>query len=218
MFGKTLLQWLWSSMESVHKTQAGWQRSHLYLPLMLCWILIWGYSDHAIAQLRQQPATNPVPARLQTLLQQRPAIPQVTANTPSQKGFTVPSLWWTSRQFGEKLILDWQAYGTEQVGSQQINVIVRPELWTRYTYFERYGFLLKFGRDASNFGYQLLVLDSEDFLLGAYTCNFAQSNPKFISGVVDARSQPIPKYRGRGATSSLPCQLWLSPNSPSGTL
>lgn len=206
-------------MEPVQETRDGWQRSSPpHLTLALCWIFIWGYSGNAIAQLRQQPPTNPVPARLQTLLENRPAIPRVTAETPSQKGFTVPSLWWTSQQFGEKLVLDWQAYGAGQVGSQQINVIVRPELWTRYTYFERYGFLLKFGRDASNFGYQLLVFDSEDFLLGAYTCDFAQSNPKVISGVVDVRSQPIPKYRDREFTSGLPCQLWLSPNSPSSTL
>lgn len=170
----------------------------------------------AIAQPRRQPPTNPIPTELQTLSEKRSATPKVTADTPSQRGFTVPSLWWTSQQFGEKLVLDWQAYGAGQVGNRQINVIVRPELWTRYTYYERYGFVLKFGTDASNFGYQLLVLDSEDFLLGAYTCDFAHSNPTFISGVVDSQSQPIPNYVSPGSPKSLSCRLWLSPNYPRG--
>lgn len=173
-------------------------------------------SDIAASQPRRPFSTKALPAELQTLLENRPQGPIVTANTPSQKGFTVPSLWWTNQQFGEKLVVDWQVYGVGQVGNQQINVIVRPELWTRYSYYERYAFVLKFGTDASNFGYQLMVLDSQDFLLGAYTCDFAQSDPNFISGLLDARSQPIPDYVDRNSTQNLPCRLWLNPNYPRG--
>ncbi len=171
-------------------------------------------SDIAIAQPRRQPVTNALPTELQTLLENRPNGPIISADAPSQKGFTVPSLWWTNEQFGEKLVLDWRAYGVDQVGSQQISVIVRPELWTRYTYFERYAFVLKFGSDASNFGYQLMVLDSQDFVLGAYTCDFARSKPQFIPRMLDEGSRPIPDYVDPTSTQALPCRLWLNPNYP----
>lgn len=171
-------------------------------------------SDMAIAQPRRKPVTNALPTELQTLLENRPNGPIISADTPSQEGFTVPSLWWTNEQFGEKLVSDWKAYGVGQVGNQQINVMVRPELWTRYTYFERYAFVLKFGSDASNFGYQLMVLDSQDFVLGAYTCDFAQSDPHFIPSMLDGRSQPIPDYVDPKSTQALPCRLWLNPNYP----
>lgn len=189
-----------------------------HIVLVLCWSLIWVGNKTAVSQPRRQPATNPIPTELETLLEKRHEKAKVTANTPSQQGFSVPSLWWTSQQFGEKLVVDWQAYGASQVGNQQINVIVRPDLWTRYTYYERYAFVLKFGSDASNFGYQLLVLDSQDFLLGAYTCDFAQSDPDFITDLVDSQSQPIPRYVDRASAKALPCRLWLSPNSPRNVL
>lgn len=204
------LQWV----QSIQKHRADRDVSLIRVILALWWSVLLG-SHTAIAQSRRpQPPTNPVPAELQFLLDKRPEIPHASANTPSQQGFTVPSLWWANQQFGEKLVLDWQAYTAEQAQTQQINVIVRPELWTRYTYYERYGFVLKFGSDTSNFGYQLLVLDSQDFLLGAYTCDFAQGNPNFITGLVDAQSQPIPGYGSRSRAGTLPCRLWLSPNYP----
>lgn len=170
--------------------------------------------DIAVAQPRRRTVPNALPTELQTLLENRPDGPIISADTPSQKGFTVPSLWWTNEQFGEKLVSDWTAYGVGQVGNQQINVRVRPELWTRYTYFERYAFVLKFGSDASSFGYHLLVLDSQDFVLGAYTCDFALSDPQFIPSMLDERSQPILDYAGPKSTQALPCRLWLNPNYP----
>lgn len=174
-----------------------------------------GLINHiAVAQPRRQPVTNALPTELQTLLENRPNGPVISADTPSQKGFTVPSLWWTNEQFGEKLVVDWKAYGVGQVGDQQISVRVRPELWTRYTYFERYAFVLKFGSDASNFGYQLMVLDSQDFVLGSYTCDFAQTNPQFIPSMLDERSRPIPDYVDPQSTQTLPCRIWLNPNYP----
>lgn len=201
------------------KLQLGTPRLGLKAGMMGC---CWGgvvclthlISDIAIAQPRRQPASDALPMELQTLIENRPDGPIISADTPSQKGFTVPSLWWTNEQFGEKLVSDWKAYGVGQVGNQQINVRVRPELWTRYTYFERYAFVLKFGSDASSFGYQLMVLDSQDFVLGAYTCDFAQSDPQFIPRMLDERSQPIPDYADPKSTQALPCRLWLNPNYP----
>ena len=209
---KNLLEWLWA--QSIQKHQVERDVSLPRIILALGWSVLVGSHTTAVSQPRRQPPTNPVPAELQLLLDKRPEIPHASANTPSQQGFTVPSLWWANQQFGEKLVLDWQAYAAGQAKTQQINVIVRPELWTRYTYYERYGFVLKFGSDTSNFGYQLLVLDSQDFLLGAYTCDFAQGNPNFITGLVDAQSQPIPDYVSRSRAETLPCRLWLSPNYP----
>ncbi|WP_299491641.1 hypothetical protein [Acaryochloris sp. IP29b_bin.137] len=174
----------------------------------------WGFviSDSlAFAQSRRSPLGNTTPTALQQLLERRPKGPIVTENTPSQQGFTVPSLWWTNQQFGEKLVLDWQAYGIDQVGTQQISVIVRPELWTRYSYYERYAFVLKFGTDASHFGYQLFVQDAQDLLLGAYTCKFTEGDPSYRSGSLNAQSRIIPGDVNR---KPLPCSLWLNPNYP----
>lgn len=167
-----------------------------------------------LAQPRRSPLGNAAPTELQQLLERRPKGPIVTGNTPSQQGFTVPSLWWTNQQYGEKLVLNWQAYGRGQVGNQQISVMVRPELWTRYTYYERYAFVLKFGTDASNFGYHLFVQDAQDLLLGAYTCDFTAGDPSYLSGLQDTRSQPIPDYVNRDSQKPLPCRLWLNPNYP----
>ncbi|NJK28967.1 MAG: hypothetical protein HC940_01860 [Acaryochloris sp. SU_5_25] len=163
---------------------------------------------NTLAQARRQPEINPVPAELQQLLEQRSPMPQVSANSPSQKRFTIPSLWWTNQQFGDKLVLDWQAYGATQAGKQQIHVIVRPELWTGYSYYERYGFVLKFGTDASQFGYHLLVMDAQDLLLGAYTCDFPEANSKQPSLPTPQQVNSVPTTRH--------CRLWLSPYYPRG--
>lgn len=165
----------------------------------------------AFPQSQGSPLGNATPKELQKLLEQRPEKPVISSDTPSQQGFTVPSLWWTNQQYGEKLVLDWQAYGLGQIGTQQISVKVRPELWTRYTYFERYAFVLKFGTDASHFGYQLFVQDAQDLLLGSYTCDFTEGGPK----------QELPKSQPQTLLESvhqvskpLSCQLWLNPNYP----
>jgi hypothetical protein len=183
-------------------------RLPLYGLLALYWSSVLALQGNVLAQPRRQPEINSVPAELQQLLNQRSPMPQVSANSPSQKRFTIPSLWWTNQQFGDKLVLDWQAYGGTQPDTQQIHVIVRPELWTGYSYYERYGFVLKFGTDASHFGYQLLVLDSQDFLLGAYTCDFPEANPQGSSPPNSEQVNSVP--------ATMPCRLWLSPYYPRG--
>lgn len=165
----------------------------------------------ARAQSLSSPLGNTTPPELQKILERRPEGPIISGNTPSQKRFTIPSLWWTNQQFGEKLVLDWQAFGVNQAGSQQISVVVRPELWTRYTYFERYAFVLKFGTDASHFKYHLFVQDPQNLILGTYTCNFLEANSNVSANLF--ASHPMPDSMSHRA-QSLSCRLWLNPNYP----
>ncbi|NJK40622.1 MAG: hypothetical protein HC934_03240 [Acaryochloridaceae cyanobacterium SU_2_1] len=108
-----------------------------------------------------------------------------------------------------KLVLDWRAYAGNSQGDPQINVIVRPDLWSRYTYYERYAFVRKFGNDAQSFGYQLLILDSQDFLVAAYTC---QSIPPSPTKILQDQTSVSPEPSAQ--SQPVPCRLWLSPNYP----
>lgn len=143
------------------------------------------------------------PPQVQTLFETPLPTPQVNAETPSDWSLTVPGLWWANQQFGDKMVMNWFAYRQPQARNSQVRAIVRPDLWSRYTYFERFAFLKRFGLTTSAAGYHLLVLDRQNYLLGAYTCQFP------------AQVQPAPLYpwRYQSSVSALqaPCNVWISP-------
>jgi hypothetical protein len=146
------------------------------------------------------------PAQVETLLQTPVQKPQVKADTPSDKSLTVPGLWWANQQFGDKMVQNWFAYRRPEDRSSQVRAIIRPDLWSRYTYLERYAFLKRFGATSSAAGYHLLVLDRQNYLLGAYTCEFpnrvkpAPLNP-WKQRLAPLASPPI----------KAPCSVWISP-------
>ncbi|HEY9659983.1 MAG TPA: hypothetical protein V6C65_16120 [Allocoleopsis sp.] len=96
----------------------------------------------------------------------------VTANTISQTGLTVPSLWWAEEQFGGKLLDYWIAYQGNPTTPQRVDLLVNPQVWVRYTYLERYSFLSRFGKSAGDFGYSTRIFNWQGDLLGAYVCQF----------------------------------------------
>ena len=146
------------------------------------------------------------PAQVERLLQTPVQKPQVKADTPSDKSLTVPGLWWANQQFGDKMVQNWFAYRRPEDSSSQVRAIIRPDLWSRYTYLERYAFLKRFGATSSAAGYHLLVLDRQNYLLGAYTCEFpsrvkpAPLNP-WEQRLAPLASPPI----------KAPCSVWISP-------
>lgn len=146
------------------------------------------------------------------------ASPVITVATPSQAGLTVPSLWWAKEQFGGNLLDSWIIYPKQGNSPNHVDLLIRPEIWNRLNYLERYAFVNRFGSVASDYGYNLRALDSQSNLLATYTCNFSRANPDYLKGVRDARGQRVPNYvspvtapSGRQNSDGLTCQVGLKP-------
>ena len=140
------------------------------------------------------------------LLQTPVQKPQVKANTPSEKSLTVPGLWWANQQFGDKMLTNWFAYRRPEDHSSQVRAVIRPDLWSRYTYLERYAFLKRFGATTSAAGYHLLVLDQQNYLLGSFTCEFpANVKPALLNPWEQRQARlTVPPIKA-------PCKVWISP-------
>jgi hypothetical protein len=152
------------------------------------------------------------PPEVTDLLQIRLRSPQVTGKTPSPTTYSAPSLWLTNQLHGDKLILEWLAYRRLQDNKSQVRLIVRADLWRRYTYLERYSFLRNFGEATSAVGYQMLVLDRQNFPLAAHTCSFVpESRPLSTYPFRTTATPPAAP-----APPRVPCKLWMNPiyNSP----
>jgi len=134
----------------------------------------------------------------------------ITADTPSQVGVTVPSLWWADEQFGGKLLDTWSAYPATNNAPQRIELTVRRELWRPLGYIDRYAFIYHFGNVARDYGYNLQVLDQEKNLLANYTCKFNQVSPRYVAGVRDFQGRPVPDYVP-SKDRAIPCRLQLAP-------
>jgi len=98
----------------------------------------------------------------------------VTANTISQEGLTLPSLWWVRDQFGEQLLETWLVYPAREDSLQRVELVVNPQVWSIYNYVERYTFVNHFGLFASAYGYSTRVFDRQGNLLAAYLCDFSE--------------------------------------------
>lgn len=182
----------------------------------LLWTLttLLGIGPSSVAQISiPTPTPIKIPGELQRLLQgpQQPA--SITANTPSQQGLTLPSLWWVDDQFGAKTVIDWQAYPAANLQDQQVHVYIRSNLWSRFNYLERYAFVTHFGNVTRTYGYQLVMLDRNGYPLSSYLCDFTQLAPSGIAGVRDAQQQPVKAY-SMLQTSELSCEMWLNPVYP----
>lgn len=105
----------------------------------------------------------------------------VTANTISQTGITVPSLWWAKEQFDEfggKLLNNWIAYpNPDNPDQQRVDLVVNRQLWTLLDYMERYRFVNKFGTVARDYEYDVRVFNQQAERLATYTCDYSQSPP-----------------------------------------
>lgn len=97
----------------------------------------------------------------------------VTANTIYQDRLTTPSLWWTDEQFGDKLLDTWLAYSGKDGTPRRVDLVVNPQVWSLYTYVERYAFVNQFGTAAWTYGYSTRVFTQQQELLAAYICESA---------------------------------------------
>ena len=102
----------------------------------------------------------------------------ITANTISQTGITIPSLWWAKEQFdiyGGKLITNWFAYPEKQ----QIDLVVNRQLWTLLNYLGRYRLVNEFGTVAREYGYTLRIFNQYQKCLATYQYNINSVPPKW---------------------------------------
>jgi hypothetical protein len=148
-----------------------------------------------------------IPPEVADLLEVRLRSPQVTDKSPSPVTYTAPSLWLTNKLYGNKLVLEWLAFRRPQDNKSQVRLIARPDLWRRYTYLERYRFLRTFGEAASSVGYQLLVLDRQNFPLAAHTCTFPKDAQPRALYPFEQKETP-PKLETK---AMVPCKMWLNP-------
>lgn len=94
----------------------------------------------------------------------------ITANTISQTGKSVPSLWWVNEQFGYRLVENWLAYPRNGEETGTVDVIVNRQTWSLLDYLQRYEFLNHFGQVARDYGYNIRVFNRQQRLLGTYSC------------------------------------------------
>lgn len=139
----------------------------------------------------------------------------VTANTISQQGLTLPSLWWARDQFGEQLLETWLVYPARDDSPQRVELVVNPQVWSIYNYLERYTFVNQFGASASTYGYSTRVFDRQGNLLAAYLCDFSGVALGQVAGQrncdIMLRSDGIAGLTGRptpaAATPTTPAEI-----------
>jgi hypothetical protein len=174
-----------------------------------------GLSQAAIAQtpadeLEQETLlllTDP----LELDLLQPGAVPEdesvITAQTIAQGHLTIPSLWWADQQFGGKLVDNWLAYSGNNGTPRRVDLVVNPQVWSLYTYLERYAFLTHFGIAAVDFGYNTRVFSRQQDLLGAYICDFEQPGIALPTNREDTLSTLNPVED----LAQLQCDIFLDP-------
>jgi hypothetical protein len=142
-----------------------------------------------------------------------------------QTHLTVPSLWWTQEQFGQKLVNGWVAFTSGAEVPRRVDVLVNPLVWRNRTfdYAQRYlfqfSFLTRFGSSAffgsptpqglpsQDYQFNTRVVSPRGELLAAYICESSQ--PDQFSA--QALSQPLASLDTSEFTSEPNCQV-LFPN------
>ncbi len=134
-------------------------------------------------------------------LAQAPPPPAAQAQgTISDNGLTVPSLWLAQQLFGGKLIASWRPVASTDPSENQVELVVRREVWRIMDYLNRYDFINRFGTAASDFRYNLQVVDAQGTLLGAYICQFGTS-PGVTAQIDERNCQVVLASDGVGRIS-----------------
>ncbi len=93
----------------------------------------------------------------------------------SQTSFTQPSLWWSVRELGERLIPDWVVYPVER----RVDFTIDPQRWNWMNYFERYTLMtqLAYVLRPNSYNFQIFDPQQPDLPVASYTCEFAIAPP-----------------------------------------
>jgi hypothetical protein len=132
-----------------------------------------------IQTLCQPPLPSTAPLDLTALNPKAPSPPPgvITAETISQRGLTVPSLWWAKEQFGGKLLQNWLAYPGAGEARGRVDLIVNRQFWSLLNYLERYRFVNQFGLVSRDYRYNVRVFHKRGTFLAAYTCAGPSTDP-----------------------------------------
>jgi hypothetical protein len=102
-------------------------------------------------------------------------IPGVSEVSHSPTDLTLPSLWWiqdqlSASQFSNRLLEKWLACPAQGKTARRVDVLVNTQAWTLLDYWERYEFVHRLGSVAAGYGYTLRVLNRQQAVLAAYSC------------------------------------------------
>jgi hypothetical protein len=144
-----------------------------------------------------------------TLIEQSDAGAIQSASTISQTGLTVPSLWWTDDQFGGKLLETWFAFPSAEGIPPRVDLVINQQVWSLYTYLERFAFMNRFGTATRDFGYNMRVFNRQRNLLAAYICDFPP---------IDAADAGLAApFEATSESSNLPnCEVFLDASGQGG--
>jgi hypothetical protein len=151
----------------------------------------------------------------------------VTADTISQAGMTVPSLWFMeeqiAEQFSPRLVEHWVAYEGSDTRPRRIDLVVNPQIWSILNYLERYTFINRFGSTARDYAYDVRVMNRQNALLGIYSCDYSaiadttEPSPAIASGnkQVQATAQ-VPWLTSTSTAQVRNCNVYLDSWGPGG--
>jgi hypothetical protein len=169
-------------------------------------LLAWAGSTGPGFALDNDPLQNMLsyPPRLQWL-EPGAVLPDsgiVTPYTISDTELTIPSLWWMQEQYGGDLLSGWIAYPAMDGLPPRVDLVVNESVWRSYSYWERFSFVMLFGRESQQFGYLTRVFNEQrpqPRALAAYLCNpIALEDMNSPPRVIDERCQVFMGVPGTG--------------------
>jgi hypothetical protein len=140
-----------------------------------------------------------------------PDSPIITPFTISSTELTIPSLWWADEQFGREILTAWIAFPALNGLPPRVDLIVSEAAWREQSYWQRYAFVNKFGRESKTFGYIVRVFNEQrpqPRILAAYLCDnswdridgeYIPQPVQFADPEEEANCQVYLDFWGRGA-------------------
>lgn len=131
---------------------------------------------------------------------------------------TLPSLWWSRDQLpnrwrgtdnsvlrleGYRLVRDWTSFRSQTADTYIVDVLVDPQYWNRFNYYQKYAILNQFGTTGMSYGYHVRVYSSIS-LVGVYTCDFSRV-PEFAGSAPRKIEVPVPNL------SEVTCSAAIGP-------
>ena len=151
----------------------------------------------------------------------------VTADTISQAGMTIPSLWFMeeqiAEQFSPRLVEQWLAYEGSDTRPRRIDLVVNQQIWSILNYLERYTFINRFGSTARDYAYDVRVMNRQNVLLGIYSCDYSaiadttEPSPAIASGNKEVQpTAQAPWLTSASTAQARNCNVFLDSWGPGG--
>jgi hypothetical protein len=128
---------------------------------------------------------------------------------------TLPNLWWSRDQLpnrwqstdnsvlrldGYRLVRDWTAFRSQTASAHVVDILVDPQYWNRFNYYQKYAILNQFGTTGMSYGHHVRIYSSIN-LVGVHTCDFTQV-PEFTTATPTVEV-PIPNLSNVNCTAAV---------------